>query len=346
MKEKKKGSWKLSSNIAREFLAEFLGTFILVLFGDASIAQARLPYAKGDGMYSINWGWGIAVLLGVLVSGGVSGGHVNPAVTVSVATLGKFPWWKVPHYLAAQYLGGFAGATVVFLVYWDALVWYEHDRGAYRTTPDTAKIFATYPEPHLTMLGGGGDQFLATAMLLLCICAITDRRNMQVSKQMVPLFIGFTVLGIGICFGANCGYAINPARDLAPRLFTAVAGWGTAPFTYPTIYWWLVPVVACHLGGIAGAWIYFLAIELNWPTDDNSETDNDTGSSTPVKSSPSKNGGKGPTYIQCEMKDVYPPDDFQDEAKYRDEKYRAPPDRPPAASKAAFQDELKKSVNK
>jgi len=336
--KKRTKRWKITNNVVREFLAEFLGTFVLVLFGDASIAQAVLSLGSKGDFFAINWGWGMAVMLGVLVSGGVSGGHLNPAVTVAVATLGKFPWWKVPHYLAAQYLGAFTGATVVFLVYWDAIVWYEHDRGAYRTTPDTAGIFATYPSPHLTIAGGVGDQFLGTAMLLICVCAITDRKNMQVSKQMVPLLMGFTVLAIGICFGYNCGYAINPARDLGPRIFTAIAGWGGDVFSYYN-HWWIVPVVATHIGAIVGAWIYFLAIELNWPAD-NEDTE-DTESSTPVKSSPSKNGGKGPTYIQ----DVYPPDEFQDDGmdKFRtnqDEKYRALP------TKAAFQDELKKTVNK
>ena len=119
--------------------------------------------------------------------------------------------------------------------YWDALVWYEHDRGTWRSTPDTAGIFSTFPGPHLSLAGGILDQTVVTALLLTCVCAITDRKNMkvaavtvvtllsvlcQVSKQCVPLFIGLTVLAIGISFGYNCGYAINPARDLAPRLFT------------------------------------------------------------------------------------------------------------------------------
>ena len=92
-------------------------------------------------------------MLGIMVSGGVSGGHLNPAVTVAVASIGKFPWRKVPHYLAGQYLGAFLASLTVFLVYWDALVWYEHDRGGYRTTPDTASIFSTFPAPHLTLAG-------------------------------------------------------------------------------------------------------------------------------------------------------------------------------------------------
>ena len=108
----------------------------------------------------------------------------------------------------------------MFLVYWDALVWYEHDRGGYRTTPDTASIFGTFPAPHLTLAGGILDQVVVTGLLLLCVCAITDRNNMKVSKQLIPFFVGLTILAIGVCFGYNSGYAINPARDFAPRLFS------------------------------------------------------------------------------------------------------------------------------
>ena len=101
---------------------------------------------------------------------------------------------------------------------------YEHDRGEYRSIPETAGIFSTYPSPHLSYAGGVFDQFLGTALLLACVCVITDKKNMKVTKQLVPLYVGFTVLGLGICFGYNCGYAVNPARDLAPRIFTALAG--------------------------------------------------------------------------------------------------------------------------
>ena len=139
---------------------------------------------------------------------------------MALATLGKFPWRKVPLYLLAQYIGAFLGSLIVFLVYWEAIVFYEHDRGGYRVTPDTAAIFGTFPGHHLTLWGGVTDQLVATAILLLCICAIQDRNNMKVSKQVIPFFIGLTILAIGVCFGYNCGYAINPARDLAPRLFS------------------------------------------------------------------------------------------------------------------------------
>lgn len=268
----KKTSVKISSSLVREFLAEFLGTFVLVLFGAGSSAQSVLSLGQKGGSFSLSWGWAIGGMLGMVVSGGVSGGHINPAITVAMASVGKFPWAKVPHYLLGQYLGSFVSSAVVFLVYWDALVWYEHDRGEYRSTPDTARIFSTFPSQHLTNIGGILDQVMATAFLLICVCAITDRRNMQVSKQLVPFFIGLTILAIGICFGFNCGFAINPARDFSPRLFTAVSGWGVSVFSFSN-QWWLVPILATHIGAVLGAWAYYLAIEHHWQKEDIEDSD-------------------------------------------------------------------------
>lgn len=335
---KKKGgccpSWKITSPAAREFLAECSGTFILVVFGCGSIAQSVLSLGTKGDFFSINWGWCLGVTLGILVSGGVSGGHLNPAVTVALATLGKIPWRKVPHYLAGQYLGAFLASFAVFLVYWDALVWYEHDRGGYRITPDTASIFGTYPSHHLTYAGGVGDQVLGTALLLLCICAITDKRNMQVSKQLVPFFVGLTVLGIGICFGYNCGYAVNPARDFAPRLLSALAGWGLEVFTY-SYHWWVVPILATHLGAVLGAWIYYLAIELNWPKED---------------ADAEKHNGMDPAYAKLAFAPQAPPlnphdhhnshDHHHGHHQHDDVKHRSMP------PKDAFKNELKNKINK
>jgi len=310
-------------------MAECFGTFILVVFGCGSIAQSVLSLqTKGD-FFSINWGWCLGATLGTLVSGGVSGGHLNPAVTVALATLGKVPWKKVPHYIGAQYLGAFIASFFVFLVYWDALVWYEHDRGGYRITPDTAGIFGTYPSHHLTYAGGVGDQVLGTALLLLCVCAITDKRNMQVSKQLVPFFVGLTVLGIGICFGYNCGYAVNPARDFAPRLFSALAGWGPDVFTY-SYHWWVVPIFATHIGAVVGAWLYYLAIELNWPAE---EMD------TEKQNGVDHNFGPYPDVRAPHAPPLYPHDHYHGHQQ-EDSKYRTMP------SKDAFKDELKNKVNK
>jgi len=257
--------FRIENIFIREFLAEFLGTFVLVTFGNGSVAQSVLSLQTKGNFFSINWGWGIGVFLGMVISSGVSGGHLNPAVSVALASLGKLPWRKVPHYLAGQYLGAFTASCTVFLAYWDGLVWYEHDRGAYRSIPETAAIFSTYPSPHLSYIGGIGDQFLGTFLLLVCICAVSDSRNMPEENQLirVPLVTGCSVLGLGISLGYNCGYAVNPARDLAPRVFSALTGWGPGVFSAFN-HWWVVPVVACHLGAVAGAWLYYMVVERNW----------------------------------------------------------------------------------
>jgi len=247
--------------------------------------------------------------------------------------------------LAAQYLGAFTASAVVFLAYWDALVWYEHDRGAYRSIPDTAGIFGTFPGDHLSYAGGIGDQFLATGLLVLCVCAITDRRNMQVSKQLVPLYIGLAVLAIGISFGFNCGFALNPARDFAPRLFSMLAGWGPGVFSYYH-HWWIVPVIATHAGAVAGAWLYYIAIEINWPPEEYEPDDEE-----PAKAMANggKAGGPFPPFPKAsgtpEKHGYYPEAGFDDRPRSGahtpdDVKYR------PLPAKAAFQDELDKKIHK
>ena len=173
--------------------------------------------------------WCIGAVLGLLLCGEVSGGHINPAVTVALATLGKFPWRRVPHYLAAQYLGAFLASAAVFLVYWVALVWYEHDRGRYRATPDTAAIFGTYPAPHLTLWGGVGDQLLGTGLLLLCVCAITDRNNMRVSRHVSAITCPVPRVTC-VCAGSW-----SPSSWVSPSSLSASASASTAatPSTPP-----------------------------------------------------------------------------------------------------------------
>ncbi|XP_063599911.1 aquaporin-3-like isoform X4 [Penaeus indicus] len=265
---------RLRNPMFREFLAEFLGTFILVIFGDGSVAQKVLTNNANGDFFSVNWGWGVAVTLGVLVSGGVSGGHINPAVTVAMAVWGKHPWVKVPVFVIAQYLGAFLASSVLYAVYLNALDAFEAER-----TLATAGIFATYPGAMTAANGtvvtdflsngnGMGDQVVGTMLLLICVCAITDPRNMEVPKALIPLFVGFTVLNIGVCFGFNCGYALNPARDLAPRFFTLIAGWGEQTFTAATfegIAWWWVPLLAPHIGAVIGVGVYLLLVELHHP---------------------------------------------------------------------------------
>ena len=147
---------------------------------------------------------------------GVSGGHLNPAVTVSLAVVGKVQWRKVPHYLLAQYLGALLGAGLVLATYWEGLVWYEHHQGLYRTIPGTANIFTTFPSPHTTGLAGAADQLVSTSLLVLVICCLTDQTRL--GGLGLPAGVAVTVLGLGTSLGLNCGAPLNPARDLAPRI--------------------------------------------------------------------------------------------------------------------------------
>lgn len=245
-------------------LAEFLGTFVLILFGAANVAQVVLSHEKNGVYLSINIAWGIAVMMGILVAGGVSGAHLNPAVTVANAVCRDFAWSKVLPYCLAQVAGAFCGAATAFLVYHEAFN--AFDKGVRQVAGEfgTAGIFATYPAPYLSTFGGFVDQFIGTMILLLVISAIGDARNNPTLGNLGPVAVGLLVVVIGASMGMNAGYAINPARDLGPRLFTLVAGWGGEVFRAGNYYFW-VPIVGPIGGGIAGVWLYDLFIGKRFP---------------------------------------------------------------------------------
>ncbi len=246
----------MTRELLREVLAEFLGTFVLIVFGVAVVAQFVLSGGASGSVLAINLGWGLAVTMACYVAGGVSGAHLNPAVTVALAARRGFPWRKVLPYAAGQLAGAFVASAVVYATYHEAL---NHFDGGIRQVAGplgTAGIWATYPQPFLTTFPGGLiDQIVGTALLVGVIFAITDTRNTPPSSGLAPLIVGLLVVLIGATFGFNSGYAINPARDLGPRVFTAMAGWGPEVFRAGHSWWW-VPVVGPLIGGTAGAWIY------------------------------------------------------------------------------------------
>ncbi len=254
------------NTLTREMLAEFLGTFVLIAFGAANVAQVLLSHEKNGFYLSINIAWGIAVMMGIFVAGGVTGAHINPAVTFANAVHRGFPWHKVGPYCAAQVAGAFCGAATAFTIYREAFN--NFDQGVRHVAGElgTAGIFATYPAPYLSIFGGFVDQFIGTMMLMLVISAIGDARNNPALGNLGPIAVGLLVIVIGASMGMNAGYAINPARDLGPRLFTFVAGWGTEVFRAGGYYFW-VPIVAPICGGIAGTWIYDLFIGKRFPAE-------------------------------------------------------------------------------
>lgn len=249
----------MSRHLLRELAAECLGTAVLIAFGVGVVAQTVLSGNANGSYLGINLGWGLAVVFGVLVAGGVSGAHLNPAVTVALAVHRGLPWGKVGPYIVAQMAGAFLGAALVFVTYREAFA--AFDGGVRMVAGDraTAGIFATYPQPFLTIAGGLVDQIVGTALLLIGVFAIGDPKNAGVPGWMGAPLVGALVVAIGVAFGFNAGYAINPARDLGPRLFTAVAGWGGEVFRAGHGWWW-VPIVGPVIGAMLGGLVYDLCI--------------------------------------------------------------------------------------
>jgi MIP family channel proteins len=249
----------------REALAEFLGTFVLILFGAGVVAQFVLSRGTAGSYLAINLAWGLGVTMGCYVAGGVSGAHINPAVTIALAVHRGFPWRKVGPYIAAQMAGAFAASVVVYLTYVEALADFDGGVRQVLGTQGTAGIWATYPRAYLsTFPGGFVDQVVGTAILMAVILGIIDTRNTAPPAGLAPFIVGLLVVAIGAAYGVNSGYAINPARDLAPRLFTAIAGWGTEVFRAGNGWWW-VPVVGPIVGAVLGGWLYDACVGKRFP---------------------------------------------------------------------------------
>lgn len=268
-----------------ELLSEFLGVFVLIAFGDGvvAVAVAGLPGSgrtttpttifTGVGDWTlITWGWAMAVAMAVWVAGGVSGAHLNPAVTLAFAVRRRFEWVKVLPYWFAQLTGAMAGASLVYVVYEAAINQFNLLTLTPRSSGNalaTYSIFATFPATyfHGSIPGPLIDQIVGTAFLLLLVAAIIDARNTAVGSNLAPLIIGFAVAAIGMSFGPNAGYAINPARDFGPRLIAYAFGWGSVamPGTIHVIghmftgYFW-IPIVGPLIGGVVGIVVYDLFI--------------------------------------------------------------------------------------
>jgi glycerol uptake facilitator protein len=229
------------------FTAEILGTMLLILLGDGVVAGVLLNKTKAQngGWIVVTTGWALGVAVAVYAVGRISGAHINPAVTIGLAVAGRFPWAEVPGYVAAQFLGGFLGAVLVWLAYLPH--WAETaDKISKLSVFSTVPAIRRYPANVVTEIVG-------TFVLVLGVLAITANAA-PAQSGLAPLLIGFLVWAIGLSLGAPTGYAINPARDLAPRIAHAllpIAGKGGSDWSYA----W-VPVVGPALGGVVGAIVY------------------------------------------------------------------------------------------
>lgn len=231
------------------FIAEMIGTLLLILLGDGVVANVVLKNSKGSnsGWIVITTGWAIAVAVPALIFGSYSGAHFNPALTIALAVIGKVSWSLVPIYISGQLVGGFLGAVLVFIQYYDQFK--TSDNKA-----DKLAVFATGPAVRHTAINLMSE-IIGTAVLVFGILGIGAQ---DIASGLGTLFVGLLIWGIGLSLGGTTGYAINPARDLAPRIAHAIlpipnkgdSDWG---------YAW-IPVVGPIVGAVLGALIYTIML--------------------------------------------------------------------------------------
>jgi glycerol uptake facilitator protein len=234
--------------LSHQLWAEFVGTAILVVFGDGVVANVLYATRLGPGGY--NWdtialGWAFAVVMAIYVAGGITGAHINPAVTLAAITRRTISVGTGLLYIVVQIVGAFVGAFIVWLVYQGSFAT-DGFRNVFYTAPSAGyenMVFTQY-----------FTEIVCTFFLLVFIYAIVDNlRNVGPGANLWPFMIGMAVLAIGLSLGGPTGYAINPARDLGPRLFAALVANDTAAFSGA---YFLVPILGPLLGGVAGAWFY------------------------------------------------------------------------------------------
>jgi glycerol uptake facilitator protein len=248
----------MKKQLVGELISECVAVFIIIAFGDSVAAMYTVyspnPYA---GSY---WGvciaWGLAVTMAIYATGSISGTHANPAVTLALALYRKFEWVKVIPYCIAQVVGGFLGAALVYQLYAPVINHFNAAAHLTRAAGGAAGVFFTHPGLAVTPLHAFGDEIVLTAFLIFGIFAITEQYNEMAPKANFGAFmIGLLVALIGASMGYLEAWAINPARDLGPRAFAFIAGWGSSAFPSPQNYWW-IPIAGPLIGGIIGGAAY------------------------------------------------------------------------------------------
>ncbi|KAI9314591.1 aquaporin-like protein [Dichotomocladium elegans] len=242
----------------RECLAEFLGTLVLVLLVNGVSASQVLNVADKSWL-TMTVGNGMAVMFGISICGHISGAHMNPAITLTLWLFGRFPRRKVPIYCIAQLLGAFLGSAVLYSIISPAIS--EFDGGVRQILGEkgSAGIFATYPPIYIGTGTAIASEVIGTALLCLLVHATAHPSN-QPFNSIQGCIVAAGVMAILTSLGYTSGFALNPARDIGPRIFTALAGWGPDVF-YAFDYYALIPTLAPFLGAILGGLLYLIFID-------------------------------------------------------------------------------------
>lgn len=250
-------------------IAEFLGTALLIFFGVGCVAAMKVAGAI-FGQWEISIIWGLGVAMAIYLTAGVSGAHLNPAVTLTLWLCAGFEGRKVPAFIIAQFFGAFCAAALVYGLYYNLFFDYEQThhivRGSVQSL-ELAGIFSTYPNSHINLVQAFAVEFTITAVLMGVIMALTDDGNGLPRGPLAPLLIGLLIAVIGASMGPLTGFAMNPARDLGPKTFAAIAGWGSMAFTgAKDIPYFLVPLFGPLAGAITGGFGYRKLISHHLPS--------------------------------------------------------------------------------
>ena len=252
----------MTRQFAGELLSEAVAMFIIIAFGDSVAAMYSLydPSPYQHAYWGVCIAWGLAVAIAIYTTGSISGCHANPAVTIALALYRRFSWRKVAPYWIAQTVGALLGACLVYMLYSPVIDQFNLAHQLTRGAGGAAGVFFTHPGQNITVFHAFGDEIVLTAFLIFGIFAITEQYNeMAPGANFGALMIGFLVALIGASMGYLEAWAINPARDLGPRLFCFFTGWGSSAFPSPQSYWW-VPIAGPLLGGALGGGAYQLLI--------------------------------------------------------------------------------------
>lgn len=263
-------------SIAACCIGEIVGTFLLIFIG-CGIVHTAVITGSVSGSWQVGMVWGLAVALAVYAVGSISGGHINPAVTLSLAVWDGFPWKRVIPYMACQFLGAAVAALLLYLIFSGTIAAYEKSEGIVRGQPGsevTASMYGEYfPNPTVKIHGAGPDanldniglgaamlcEVMATGILVLSVFALTDVRNSGApGANFAPFFVGMTVAVMVAIFGPMTQACMNPARDFGPRLIAYICGWGHIAFPGPrgSTATLLVYLVAPLTGGLLGGLLY------------------------------------------------------------------------------------------